>query len=215
MKLDTDTLLWLAVVTSFELLIIGAYFLFTSAEATTFRHLLYPIIWINIGVLAVIKTKPTKVETKYKILGVAISAIYFLVLMNVAGLIRIGGMNRGLNVAWMVTPGWGPVLSYSGSFITFSLIPFQTIGYVALSYLVYATLVDATKAVVSGLIGLVSCVGCTWPIAASLLAGLFGGGGSSALSNVVYSYSYGLSTLVFLVAVALLYWRPYSPSKRE
>jgi hypothetical protein len=43
-------------------------------------------------------------------------------------------------------------------------------------------------------------------VIASLVAGV--AGGSSALTAAVYALSIDLSTVVFVIAVALLYWRP-------
>ncbi len=96
-------------------------------------------------------------------------------------------------------------------------MPARVVGYLALGYLVYATVIDAAGAAVSGIVGLFSCVSCSWPILASLLSGVAGGG--SALVAATFDFSYDISTVVFLVTVALLYWRPlvgshFGPSEK-
>jgi uncharacterized membrane protein YjjP (DUF1212 family) len=85
-------------------------------------------------------------------------------------------------------------------------MPARVVGYLALAYLVYGTVVDASSAGIAGLLGLLSCVSCTWPVIASVVAAVAGGG--SALAATALGVSYDLSTLVFLVTVGLLYWRP-------
>ena len=103
-------------------------------------------------------------------------------------------------------PGWGPALLYGGSLVQVSLIPFKAIGYLALSYLIYATVLDAAGSALAGVVGLFSCVSCTWPILGTIVTGVFGG--ASAVAVVATNQPYGASTLVFLSAVALLSWRP-------
>lgn len=95
---------------------------------------------------------------------------------------------------------------YEGSLLRLSLQFYKVVGYVTLAYLVYTTVVDATRTAVSGVIGLFSCVSCSWPILGTVATSLFGSG--SAVVTGALRQSYGLSTLVFLSAVALLYYRP-------
>ena len=90
-------------------------------------------------------------------------------------------------------------------------MPARVVGYAALAYLVYATVIDASGAAVSGVVGLLSCVSCSWPILASLLSGVAGGG--SVLVAATFDFSYDISTAVFLLTVALLYWRPFVGSR--
>ena len=86
------------------------------------------------------------------------------------------------------------------------VVPARRVGDLALSCLVYATVIDAVGAAISGLLGLFACVSCTWPIVASVATGVVGGG--SAAATVALGFSYDLSTAVFLATVGLLYWRP-------
>jgi hypothetical protein len=103
-------------------------------------------------------------------------------------------------------PGWGLALLYGGSYLNLAVIPYKLFGYLALASLVYATVIEATRNLLSGIVGLFSCVSCTLPVLAAVASGLFGG--SSALATAAYSQSYALSTVVFVVTVGLLSWRP-------
>jgi len=98
---------------------------------------------------------------------------------------------------------------YGGSYVNLVLMPFKVFGYLVLATLVYATVIEATKNMLSGVVGLFSCVSCTFPVLAALASGFFGS--SSAVAAAVYSQSYGLSTAVFVLTVALLLWRPSFP----
>jgi len=71
---------------------------------------------------------------------------------------------------------------------------------------VYATVARASRAALGGLVGLVSCVSCTLPVVAALLSSV--AGGSAAVTAAATVWSYDLSTLVFLGAIALLVWQP-------
>jgi hypothetical protein len=85
-------------------------------------------------------------------------------------------------------------------------MPYKLVGYLALAYLVYATVLDAAGTVVSGSLGLLSCVSCTWPVVGSLVTSLFGSG--SAVVVAATTWPYDISTAAFLATVALLTWRP-------
>lgn len=203
---DRQTLLVAGLVLNLELIAILIYFNLSDARFTALRYLVYPWIWINVGVWAVLRTR-----TKYRAgsnqrlaLGVALS--YFALLAYVGGLVGLGGMGTGLRIAWL-PPGWGPTLIYGGESFRLLLIPFKVVGYLALTYLVYATILDAAGSAFAGLVGLFSCVSCTLPVVATLLTGVLGGTVGIAASGV-YSLSYDLSTVVFVLSVGLLYWRP-------
>ena len=87
-----------------------------------------------------------------------------------------------------------------------TLIPYQVVGYATLAYLVYARVLEATGTAITGLLGLFSCVSCAWPVVGTAVAAVFGSG--SAVYAFALAESYGLSTAVFVSAVALLTWRP-------
>lgn len=201
----------MAAVLNAELLTLLLYVHASNYRGGAIRYLLYPFVWINVAGLAVLYTTPTAERRRRRYGAAAVAVGYFLVLGYVGGLFGpahgTSGMEpTGLNVSWL-PPGWGPALLYGGEWVRVSLVPFKLVGYGALAYLVYATVLDASKTAVSGALGLLSCVSCTWPIVASLIAGVAGTG--STLAVAAAAQSYDVSTAVFVVTVALLYWRPF------
>jgi len=208
----TETLLWAAVVINLEALILGLYVVQFDGRLTSLgaiRYWLYPFVWINVGVWAMVRTRPAPSSARHRRLGLALAVGYFAVLAYVGGLISgpVPGPATGFSLNLDLPPGWGPAMFYSSSAFTVTILPFKAVGYVALAYLVYATILDAAGSAVTGLLGLLSCVSCTWPVLATIATGVFGSG--TAVASAVYSQSYGLSTIVFVVTVGLLYWRPF------
>ncbi|WP_424019125.1 DUF7546 family protein [Halorientalis pallida] len=207
-----DLLIALLIVNS-EVLLLGVYWLVSPSELTSIwavRYWLYPFIWINVGLLAIFRTTPAPAPSRDRWLAGGIAVGYFAVLAYAGGIVGPASSMAGRSLRVTVLalpPGWAPTLIYNGTYLSAALFPFKVVGYVALAYLVYATVLDATGSAVTGLLGLLSCVSCSWPVLASLATGLLGSG--SALAGAVYTQSYGLSTLVFVVTVGLLYWRPF------
>lgn len=206
------TLLWGALVVNTELLALLVYAVVGDTTLTgplAVRFWLYPLVWINVGVWAVVRTTPAAASARERRLAAALAVGYFAVLAYAGGLVGQSYTATGLRVVtWALPPGWAPAVLYNGMGVGVTLLPYKVVGYVALAYLVYATVLDAAGAAVSGVLGLLSCVSCTWPVLASLVSGLLGSG--TALAGAVYAQSYGLSTVVFVVTVALLYWRPFA-----
>lgn len=207
------TTLGIAGIVLLEFLLIGVYVQISPGTITDPLILVYPFVWINVAIWAVLTTSPPGASQRHRRIAGAIGVGYFLLLASVGGLVSPGhafhGHSHASSFRLVITtlpPGWSPAVLYGGSLIGIALFPFRVIGYLALAYLVYVTLLDAAGSVVSGLIGLFSCVSCTWPVLGTVLTGLFGG--TSAVAVVAMNRPYGVSTLVFLSAVALLYWRP-------
>lgn len=210
---DRGTLLRWGVILNVEAIAVLAYLLVADVTVTAPRFLLYPFIWINIGLWAVIRTTPPPTTRRYRLLAVGAAAGYFLVLAYAGGIISPGhffhGHSHGTALRVQVAglpPGWGPGLFYSSGLLSISVVPYKLVGYLALTYLVYATLLEAAGAAMGGIIGLFSCVSCTWPVLGTVLTGLFGS--TSVVATAAQSAPYELSTLVFLSAVGLLVWRP-------
>jgi hypothetical protein len=206
----------LAVAVAVELAVLGAYFLVAGDSIVQPRYTLYPFVWINAGAWAALHTTVPAASRRHRVTAAAIAGAYLLVLLYLAGLVGPvpAGSTDGLadlTVA-LASPGWERVTLAGGGFQV-TLVPFRVVGYLALSYLVYATVLDAAGAVVSGALGLFSCVSCVFPVFVSLSSGVFGG--SSAVVGTIMAYSTDLSTAVFLVALALLYYRPTVGSWRS
>ena len=177
------------------------------ADPVTFGLvLLQPFVWIDVALLAVLTTRPPPTESRRRYAAVAVAGGYFLLLAYFGGLLGSGMGTNAAGVNWILPPGYSPRLFYDGELLRVVLEPYKVVGYLALAYLVYVTVLDAAGAALSGVVGLLSCVSCTWPLLGTLAASVFGG--SSAVASAAMGQAYPLSTLVFLSAVALLWWRP-------
>jgi len=221
---DRRTLLLYAVALNTEVLIVLLYLLVTGSTLGTFG--IYGMVWVTVGAWAIYQTEPAATDPRRRRVAAAIAGAYFLVLALVQGLVSPGptlAASLGLDAAAAVDasvyatgfgttiqgpPGITPAIHYSGAYLDLTLVPAYVVGYGALAYLVYATIIDAARASVSGLLGLVSCVSCTWPLIASLIAGVTGGS-ASALTGAASGLGFGVSTGVFVATVALLHWRPF------
>lgn len=200
-----------------EVALVATYVTVAENTITDWTIVLVPWVWINVGVWAVVRTRTPAADERRRWLVAVLAVGYLGVLAFVGGLVGPGVASQpsGLRVAFAsIPPGWAPTLFVNTDVVRLSIVPYQFVGYVALAYLVYATVLDAAGSAITGLLGLLSCVSCTWPILASLLTGLVGSG--TALSAAASSQSYALSTVVFVVTVALLHWRPgFTPSRGD
>lgn len=202
----------LAAAIALEGVLVVAYFLGTPGEVTVPRYVLYPFVWINAVLVAAARTPAPSAPSRRKLLAGGLAAGYFLLLANWAGLVglTVGGHHPipegvlGLSIG-AGSPGWGRVRFITRVFYV-SFVPYRVIGYLGLTYLVYAAILDASGAVASGALGFVSCLSCSFPIVASFVTGFLGGW--VTLMSTAVAYSVDISTAAFLASVALLYWRP-------
>ncbi|SDJ55504.1 hypothetical protein SAMN05216226_10534 [Halovenus aranensis] len=198
----------LAGVTVVELCLLAGYFLVRPERPTVLRYTLYPFIWINVALLAALHVDVPEASRPYSLAAAAIATLYFGVLLYLSGLLGVPSDDllqlSGLVDIQAGTPGTERLhLVTEVGYV--SIIPYRTVGYLVLSYLVYVTILDLSGSLLAGALGLFSCVGCAFPILVSLSAGLFGG---TAVATAVYSAQFDISTVVFAVAVGLLYLRP-------
>jgi hypothetical protein len=200
-----STLLYGALLVNGELALVLLYFALSSSVPTDAVFLAYPFVWINASVWALSRVDVPSGSRRQRLFAFGVGAAYFLLLGGLGGLYMLSGEGLGTRIAWL-SPGWGPTLVYSGAEVTVSLFPYKVLGYATLAYLVAGTVLDAAKTGVAGLLGLLSCVSCTWPVAATLFTGAFGS--ASALAAAAQNEPYGLSTVVFVSSVLLLVWRP-------
>jgi hypothetical protein len=220
-----------------EILLLGWYFALTPAGIRLARYVLYPFVWINVGVWGIMRTETPTAGSRARWAGTAIAAGYFLALALVSGLVSVtlpefpslaavtaasivpvgalvdlvglpvahaGADSHGLQVS-MAAPGWGPRIAYVGESFYVYFIPYRVAGYLSLAYLVYATVLDAAAATVTGALGVLSCLSCTFPFASTAVAGATG---SAALAAAATSLSIDISTAVFVATAVLLTWRP-------
>ncbi|WP_128477891.1 DUF7546 family protein [Halorussus pelagicus] len=214
-----DTLLWVGLALNTELILTFAYLLLADVTITEWRYLVFPFVWLNLSAWALVRTKPSADSPRARYVGATIAVGYFLLLASVGGLLKPGLLFHshaggsagahthpsGFRIAWL-PPGWGPALLYSGELVQATLMPYKLVGYLTLAYLVYDTVLETAGSAVSGLIGLVSCVSCTWPVVATLAAGVAGSG--TAVAAAASEWSYTLGTAAFALTVVLLRWRP-------
>ena len=208
-SLDDDarrTLVYTAAVANTLVLLQLVYAI--TADRPVTRVWIYPVVWFTVGAWALFRTSPAPARRRTKWAATAVGAGYFLLLSFAGGLVGVSpGVATGLTIqVTELPPGWNPAVLYTGDTVRVALSPYPAFGYAVLSYLVYATAVEAEHAVAGGVLGLFSCVSCTLPVLASLLGGFVGGAG--ALTAAASSLTYGLGTVVFVVTVLLLTYRP-------
>ncbi|MDY6780718.1 MAG: hypothetical protein SV760_09320 [Halobacteria archaeon] len=193
---------WLALVLV-EVLSAVIYFSLSPSTAVTVRHVVYPFVWINLSIWAVSKVYVPDASVSKRLVAGGISVFYLTLLTYFGGVLGFAdpSIAYDFGVTW-ASPGWGPILYGSLGGFYFKLVPFFVVGYATLSYLVYTGILEATKSALAGAVGLVSCVGCTWPVISAALSVLVGS--TTFLGSTVYAWSYGLSTVVFAVSVLVL-----------
>ncbi|QLD88412.1 hypothetical protein HWV07_04945 [Natronomonas salina] len=203
---DRRTLLYTAVVANTLVLLVLAYAIYSGRPVTSLWA--YPVVWITVGAWALLRTSPAPTDARTRRVAAVVAVGYYLLLGFVGGLFGPSqGIATGLTVQVTdLPPGWNPAVLYGGETVQFAFIPYMAFGYAVLSYLVYATAIEAKSAVAGGLLGLFSCVSCTLPVVASVLGGFVGGAG--ALTAAASSLTYGAGTVVFVVTVLLLSYRP-------
>jgi hypothetical protein len=196
-----------------EAAVLGAYLFLARPTLSTPRYLLYPFVWIDVGVLAVLAAYPPGrgVGERTRLLAAVVAVAYVLLLARLAGLLVLlpaGGGHvafHGLQVTTSA-PGWGPRVAYAGDLLRVSLVPFRVVGYLALGVLLYGAVVDASRAAAGGVLGVAACVGCALPAALPVLTAVTGG--TLGLASVLPAVSLDVSTAAFVTTAVLLAWRP-------
>jgi hypothetical protein len=208
-EVDRSTLVVGALVANTMVLLMAVYYALSPDDLIGPIPVVVPLVWISVSVLVFARTRIPATTDRRRQLGLAIGAAYFGLLAYFGGIwgAPIQAIPMGVDLTLVgAPPGWTPRLALNSPLIYVNLLPWKLAGYLALAYLVYATVLDAAGSAVSGVLGLLSCVSCTWPVIATIASSVLGG--TAAVTAVAYNQSYLLSTLVFLVTVALLYWRP-------
>lgn len=189
-----------------EGIILITYFAVTTASVSQYRYVLYPFVWINVSLWVAARVRPPETTRRRMVVGVVIAGGYLLVISILSGIVSLTattGTPGGIGVSWVV-PGWGPLVTYDGGVFDFALVPFEVIGYTILSYLVYVAAIGAMHTALSGTIGLASCVSCATPVLTTLVGGA--SGIQSSTISAAYRWSYDIGTVLFVVAVGLLFW---------
>lgn len=206
--------IWLSVLLV-EAVALVAYAQLANARLMLFH--VYPFVWINLGVWVMWRTSTPDAPIGTRRVAGVLAGGYFLVLAYFGGLLREGHafhdhgetppaqLASGFDVIAGLPPGYGPALTYSGEYVVSTVAPYMLIGFLALTYLLYVTILDASGGASIGLVGLFSCVGCSFPLIATLVSG----GATTTVAALVYSQAYPLSTAVFAATLLALYWRPF------
>jgi hypothetical protein len=198
--------LW-AVVLVAEALSLVVYFGLTSATVTDLRYALYPFVWINAGIWGVMRVSMPDAGDGRRRLADLAGLGYFLALAALSGLVAVFGPEHththlhGLQ-ATLAAPGWGPRVGYVGSWFHVYLVPYRVVGYLALTYLFVAALRSLSPRSLSGLVGPVTCVGCTLPLFTATLSGV--GGIVGVTTATLTGVSLDVSTAAFVLAVVAL-----------
>lgn len=193
-----------------EILLVLGYLSVADAQVfdlASLRLYVYPFVWINVSLWALARVEPPTAPHRRKLSAGAIAGGYALVLAVLGGVVSTAMTDAvGLSIRPLAfPPGWGPIVSADVFGLSVTLLPYKVLGYITLSYLVYALVVEAAG-VLPAVLGLFSCVSCVWAAVVVPLAGTIGG--STALTSVVFGGGYDLSTAIFVVSVVLLAWRP-------
>jgi len=197
-----------ALIANLQLVAVVIYYASLGGFPSTPLYVFYGLVWVNVGAYVLYAVPvPAGYDFPTRRRALALATGYFALLAFFAGLVATGVPERAVDarVAWLPL-GWGPAVVYASEYLTLVVVPAYLIGYAALAKLVYITVLEASGSVVAGVVGLFSCVSCTFPIIAMIASAVFGGSG--ILAATALDASYGLSTAVFLITVALLYWRP-------
>ncbi|RYJ08602.1 hypothetical protein ELS19_19095 [Halogeometricum borinquense] len=201
----TRTLRLLAGLIAVEILLVGVYLLTTEAAVLSVRYVLYPFVWVNIGVLAVYSVDVPRPSGRRTAAATVVAVLYFGVLAWTTGLVGPGsGADLSVRLVGAM-PGWGPILLVGGP-VNLTLVPFEVVGYVCLTALVYVSLVRATAGVFSGILGLATCVSCVGPVIAGVFSGVLGGASTALAGSMSGAYAYDLSTALFVVTVGILWY---------
>lgn len=179
--------------------LIVAYLAATETVVQSVNDTLYPVVWIVCSIYLVaslVRRGPALLDSP---VAVAVAVGYFAALSAIGTPIGLGGETDSLMLTW-ATPGWGPIVMYGVGPVGGSLVPFEIVGYAALSYAVGCAVAAGSRGALAGAIGLFTCVGCVLPVIGAVV-GLFGG---TATALQPAATSYGLATGLFAVTVALL-----------
>lgn len=198
-----------------ELLVLFLFVQRSGLDVLDFRYLLYPLVWVNAAALVIALTHPSTRSPRVRAVAGAVAALYFIGLLVIDGSLALaGGPPTGIDVV-ALPPGWGPALIGSVAGLTVSLIPFKLAGYAGLAYSLYDVLLDAVRSALGGVVGLFACVSCAAPGLAGIVSAVLGGTAGAGVARVATTYAYDLSTVVFLLALGVLYLRPFSPPPPE
>lgn len=191
-----------------QIVLLFAYLIVTETPVTNTTRVLLPLVWTTVAVwfVAYLATSHghadrTESPRRHRSAALAVGGVYLIALAALGGLVGLTDQSAGLTVV-PATPGWGPIVMASLPPLHFVVVPYEVVGYLALSYGVYRALRATSSGALAGLLGLFSCVGCTLPLVGAAL-GVVGGTASTLQPGAL---SIHLSTAIFVGTVAVLTW---------
>ena len=183
-----------------------AYIVLADLQLLRYRLVAYGIIWVVLAGLVLLRVEPPRPGGRIDRRALAVAMGYTALLALVGGIIVVTPA-AGYDVRLaLLAPYWGPAPIVTTPVVSVFLFPARVLGYLALGVLVYVLAVDTIQSAAIGVLGLFSCISCTWPILASLLTGLVGSTG--ALAVLASTYAFDVSTVVYVLTVGLLSYRP-------
>lgn len=195
-----------------QVLVAVLYGLVFGTSLLSLHIFLLPFVWTTVSAVTLWYTEPVSRGSKPTAFAGAVAVGYLSLFLWLSGTIGFtpsqlepvtGPLGFGFDAGRSF--GWGPILYYSGEWVGARIIPYQLIGYLSLSYMVYLAVLDVTRSASAGTIGLVLCPGC----AAAAFVPAFGGiAGVSAALSVFLQFSYEIATVMFVVAMGWLYYQP-------
>lgn len=195
-----------ALLTALAVAVAWAYIQVAELQLLRYRMVAYGIIWVVLAVLVLLRVEVPRPAGHIDRRALAVATAYTAVLSVAGGIVVITpAAGYDLRLA-LLAPYWGPAPVVTTPIASVFLFPARVVGYLALGVLVYVLAVDTLHSAALGVVGLFSCISCTWPILASLLTGLVGSTG--ALAMLASTYAFDVSTLVYAVTVGLLSYRP-------
>lgn len=180
-----------------QVAILFGYLLWTKAMVVSTQSVLYPIIWITLGVWLVLVLRADGPEHDRSLFGLAVAGGYLLALAVIGDML---GTTTGAIGGTIISalPGWGPIVRVSLSPIQIVLVPFEVVGYLALSYGVYRAIAASKNGFAAGFFGLFSCVGCSLGLLGAVASAVTGA------TVAVQPAGYGPATAVYALTVILL-----------
>lgn len=207
---DRVVLLWGALLVLLELLAVTLFVAQPQVYVQNPLVLVYPFVWINVGLWAGYVVSPPSAERHQRRGATLLVAAYLLVLGYAAGMLSAGGAPPDAGALSVrvasIPPGWGPYVTLYAPGFKLQAMPYQVIGYGALAFLLYATILEAATSAAGGVLGLLTCVSCSWPVLATLVSGLVGS--AAGVAAAVYAWPYGLATVAYVLTMGVLVWRP-------
>jgi hypothetical protein len=195
-----------ALLTALAVVVAWAYIVVADLQLLRLRLVAYGIVWVVLAGLVLLRVQLPRPAGRLDGRALAVAAGYTALLALVGGIVVVTPA-AGYDVRLaLLAPYWGPAPVITTPVVSLFLFPARVLGYLALGVLVYVLAVDTIHSAAVGVLGLFSCISCTWPILASLLTGLVGSTG--ALAVLASTYAFDVSTLVFVVTVGLLSYRP-------